>query len=166
MAAISNKSGTIVIDAAHDDYYLVSADGCTDLAYSAFLDPTNSNPVLPSAWPFVELNPQACQPENSPDSSSQTTTETTLVFFNGSSQELQPFRLDSKGQRIAIGGLIGPTLSIYIPAFAQQKFLVSNLEGQCLATYTAVETPGKIYLLDELLENQTLESQGDTDSPR
>ena len=38
--------------------------------------------------------------------------------------------------------------------FEPDKILISNIEGQCIGIYTILDSTGKIYIFDELLENQ------------
>jgi hypothetical protein len=45
-----------VLDTNRDDYYGTGSSVCPDLADSAFLDPSPTNPVLPSGWPYINAH--------------------------------------------------------------------------------------------------------------
>ncbi|MCH7735940.1 MAG: hypothetical protein IH872_00910, partial [Chloroflexi bacterium] len=91
MASPNDTSGTIVIDAAHDDYFQASVNGCVDLADSAILVPPNPDSVLPDPWNFVELHPEECRPDESYESLRKRTLTTRVNIYNGSSQDLLGF---------------------------------------------------------------------------
>jgi len=149
-----------VLDAANDDYFGVSLEGCGDLANSAALEPPTKNAVLPSPWPLYELKPEECRSDDSQDSPPHSVIPDTIRFANTASKEgLQFIEIDGTGRRNVLIEEMSPLTSFTLTvsgrqSFGRRSYILANGDGECLVTYTANDGPGQIaYITQELLDN-------------